>query len=287
MLCTPHRFHAEQIVAAARGGQARVLREAADHHRAPRPRLAIEAVTAAGVQLGDRARATLRAGRPRAAGACCIGELGHAAGVRGQLQPGQVPRPAARQLAAVRRRGAGRSAVGDRHPPRRPGDRHLRPPGRGVGPAVHPGHAVRQRRHPHHHAGLREGPDGADHRDPHDPVRRPGHRARLARAGWRSATAATPRTRRAGTSPRCCRGAEPVTGSSRRTPPSGTTSRSSRGRPRARGDVPVHARGDAGERARRSRRSPAPRLGPDRERADDRRSSVGDASAMRDDEGSR
>ncbi len=182
MLCTPHRLHAEQIVAAAAAGR-HVFCEKPLTTSGQEARAAIAAVREAGVQLGIGHERRFEPAVQRLREMCRERRARYTAGAGGQLQPGQVPRPPGRQLAALRRSRAGRSAVRDRHPSGRPGHRRLRPSDRGVGAARHPRDDLRERRHPHCHDGLREGPDRADHGDPHHALRRPGDRARLEGVG--------------------------------------------------------------------------------------------------------
>ena len=82
------------------GGQARVLREAADHH-GDEARAAIEAVDRGRRAARDRARAAVRAGGDRAAGDVPLGEIGVPLVFEGNFSQDKFLDLAAGQLAAV------------------------------------------------------------------------------------------------------------------------------------------------------------------------------------------
>ena len=125
VLCTPHSTHADLIVRVANAKKHVFCEKPLCMNRADVLR-AVAAVNANGVALAVGPRAPLRA-----AGAGGVPRREerrdrHAAADRGQLQPGQVHRHGAGQLAHVAEGSAGRPDDRDRHPPARPVGRPAR-----------------------------------------------------------------------------------------------------------------------------------------------------------------
>ena len=115
ILCTPQERHAEQIVAAARAGTPRLLREAAMHD-APRTRRQRACGRAEGRRPARyRPRTPVRTGRHRDAKTVCGRRVRQSAAAGGQFQPGHVPEIASRQLAIVEDGESGGPALGHRH----------------------------------------------------------------------------------------------------------------------------------------------------------------------------
>ena len=124
----------------------------------------------------------------------------HAAADRGQFQPGQVPRAAARQLAPVGEGGAGGPAYRHRHPPGRPIGALHGPGGAPLREREAARQPARERRHARDPRAIQERRARLDQRHARHAVRRALRGVRHRRAGRRCATRRIRKRRRAGRS---------------------------------------------------------------------------------------
>ncbi len=191
ILCTPHRLHAEQIVAAAEAGK-HVFCEKPLTTNVDEAKAAIEAVTAAGVQLGigherrfepavDRVARAVPLGSSSACRWCSRATSARTSSSTCRRTTGGCRTPRPRSVRC--RRPASTSSTW-----RSPSSAGRSRCGRGSSTqatAFANGDTLTIT------MGFEQRRDRADHRDPDHAVRRPRHGARLARRGSRSATATT------------------------------------------------------------------------------------------------